>query len=288
MHKYKPQPKLRWHSHDIKYHDIDAEKVKSDFILCFALILSSFAESRDYPYPVPEPCIDSTLRYIEDVWEPEEVQHGVALRKCVEHIFPKIEWEYHCKEYMKVFMHEAFPTFDLKPDPLHYGLKKAFEEICTSTIYTTMYNAAKRFGDPTLQKVLLELKYDECGHYVAFEKMFKEEQSKAPVGLIHRTRFLFKRIAGIRNSDFALLFPVVKRILITYNLFDKKEIYDKYGLHIDTMSYDQFYKHYNKWLKQNYPYEMAIHMFSRLLFPNSKRMQKIFKPIGMTMLKVWT
>jgi hypothetical protein len=275
--------KLRWNSDNIDYSKIDGDKIKKDVFLCYSLILASFAESRDYAWQLPESMPESTEKYLDTVWEPEEVQHGVALKKCVMEIFPMIDWDHYHRLYMDHFMKTEFTQFELVQPYIEYAMEKAIEETGTSTTYTTLYNAAKYLGDPTLEKVLLEIKYDECGHYVQFAKMIKEAQSKNPIPNWKKLKFLLKRVVDIKKLDLATPFPIVMKIFNDYSLFSKE---DSHGMDFKTITFEQFHSKFLKiWWKKYFPHKMAVTLFIKLIFPNSKKLQKLFTPVGMALTK---
>ncbi|MGN8554650.1 UNVERIFIED_CONTAM: hypothetical protein OHV15_18910, partial [Microbacterium sp. SLM126] len=88
---------LPWSIADIDYAAIDVARVRDNRTLFYLLVGASFVESGSDTYAgnlasyyaaVPE-----AAEWLSRHWEAEELQHGLALRRYVEHVWPEFDWE---------------------------------------------------------------------------------------------------------------------------------------------------------------------------------------------------
>lgn len=90
------QEKKHWTIDDIDLSRIDRERVRQDEDLFYLVACASFVESGSdlYTHNLVEfykgdAEVETWLR---EQWEPEELQHGAALRAYVEHVWPEFDW----------------------------------------------------------------------------------------------------------------------------------------------------------------------------------------------------
>ena len=88
---------LPWSVAEIDYDAIDVARVRDDRTLFYLLTGASFIESGSDTYAgnlaqyyadVPD-----AAKWLSEHWESEELQHGLALRRYVEHVWPEFDWE---------------------------------------------------------------------------------------------------------------------------------------------------------------------------------------------------
>ncbi len=88
---------LPWRLQDIDFSKLQAERVRGDDTLFFFLVTSSFVEAASDLY-TRNLCAyyagdHEVEEWLQHHWEPEELQHGRALRAYVRVVWPEFDWE---------------------------------------------------------------------------------------------------------------------------------------------------------------------------------------------------
>ena len=85
-----------WTVADIEWQRIDHERVRDNLSTYYVVTGASFVETAADLYTAnlvqyfPDPKVQNWLL---NYWQPEELQHGLALRKYVETVWPELDWE---------------------------------------------------------------------------------------------------------------------------------------------------------------------------------------------------
>ena len=91
-----PQP-VRWHISEIDFSRIDIPRIRHNQDLFYLVTSASFIETGSDMYTrnlvrhyaaYPE-----VAEWLQQRWEPEELQHGLALRTYVETVWPEFDWQ---------------------------------------------------------------------------------------------------------------------------------------------------------------------------------------------------
>ena len=85
-----------WRLDDVRYDAIDVSRIRDDRELLYLVASASFVEITSdlytqnlLPYFAADPAVITWLR---EEWQPEELQHGAALRRYVETVWPDFDW----------------------------------------------------------------------------------------------------------------------------------------------------------------------------------------------------
>jgi hypothetical protein len=88
---------FRWYLEDLNYSGIDIPRVRERDDLFLLVCSASFIESGSSTYSrnlVDYFSDDAEVReWLIEHWEPEELQHGRALRAYVQHVWREFDWE---------------------------------------------------------------------------------------------------------------------------------------------------------------------------------------------------
>lgn len=191
-----------WSLDDIPYHRIASARVRCDEALYFVLAAASLVESGADRYTgVLLSYFDGTAagQWLRERWQREELQHGAALRRYVERVWPELDWP------------RAFAAFDAEysgycsPDQL--AQTPALELVARCVVETStasLYRAIEHYADePVLRTLARRIGDDEVRHYRNFHRFFRA--SNAGGGSAHGRwpvlKTLAQRLAGLRNED---------------------------------------------------------------------------------------
>jgi hypothetical protein len=113
-----------------------------------------------------------TARWLIRSWQHEECQHGAALRRYVETVWPEFDWDLAYRRFFTEYEPLAAPS-GFKPT---LGLELAARcsvETGTSAYYRMLYELAP---EPQLRRILNNIRSDEVRHYKHFLRFFKIHQ----------------------------------------------------------------------------------------------------------------
>lgn len=259
----------RWnYERDIAYDKIDKTKIKDNDFLFKLLTIASFIEitSDVYDKNLSEYYKDNkeVVQWLNSVWEVEEIQHGKALKRYINEVWPEFNWqeayERFRKNYLPLCKLEALE--DTKAKEM---IARMVVETGTSTAYQAIAAYAKDLGEPILEQLAKNISKDEVYHYEKFEEVYKYYKEKEKLSTTEIIKLLYKRAKEINNED----------IRIAYEALEANE------------SYEDYMKEVQKFAKKYYPYKMAIKMFVRPLGLSkvtenivATSIQPIFKILG--------
>lgn len=192
---------LPWRIEDIDLTRIDRERAASNEDLMLLLCASSFIESGTDLYT------SNLTSYFEDDaevsswlnehWEPEELQHGRALKAYIMCVWPDFDWDaafqHFFDEYSKTCTVEAFER------------TRALEMVARCVVETgtaTLYRAINQCSDePVLKEITDRIRSDEVRHYKHFFRYFKKYNAIEGNGRLSVLGALLRRVMEIKNED---------------------------------------------------------------------------------------
>jgi len=236
----------RWNYKDISYDEIDIDLIKgNDFlfrvvsIASFIEITSDIYESNLVDFYKDDKDISSWLR---DSWEPEEIQHGKALREYIQRVWSNFDWEraYNGfrKEYSKLCTIDEF-----QPTKAKEMLARMVVETGTSTFYRGLREYANSINEPILAKIANYIYKDELYHYEEFYSGFKKYNQKECLGRKEIIKVIYQRLKMANDED----------IFIAHKYIAPNE------------DFDAFKAKTKSFAKEFYPYNMAIKMLMQPL-----------------------
>lgn len=203
---------LPWSVSDIDYASIDAEKVRNNRTLFYLLAAASFIESGSDTYAgnltiyyahVPE-----AATWLARHWESEELQHGFALRRYVEHVWPEFDWP---RGYQR-FFDEYSQTCSIDNFERSHALEMAARcvvETGTATYYRALEQAS---DEPVLRDLTRRIANDEVRHYKHFFRYFNALNGQERIGRARVLGALARRLLEIKNEDAEIALRNVLRV----------------------------------------------------------------------------
>ncbi|MDR0458135.1 MAG: ferritin-like domain-containing protein [Burkholderiaceae bacterium] len=192
-----------WRIEGIAYDAIDHSRVAGDELLFYLLASASFVESGSDTYTrnlvthfADQPEMG---QWLLAHWEPEELQHGRALGRYVQAVWPQFPWQVaydnFMAEYARLCTVEALLAGALEM------AARCVVEMGTSTYYQALRMLAERADEPVLTGLLERIRADEVGHYKRFLAYFKTLKASQPVSRWRVARALGARLKELRESD---------------------------------------------------------------------------------------
>ena len=136
-------------------------------------------------------------RWLREDWEPEELQHGQALRFWVEHAWPGFDWEATFSRFLDEY--RLLCRIDaLKPTPALEMVARCVIETGTATLYRTLMGLAH---EPVLRDIAQRINDDEVRHFKYFYRFFRRYQSVEQLSRWSIAQALFDRLAELKRED---------------------------------------------------------------------------------------
>jgi rubrerythrin len=253
--EYRCPGEASWSVEAIPYHRLERARVEADMQLFYLLSSASFIEitSDLYTRNLAEFFGDDreTVEWLKENWEPEELQHGVALKRYVQTAWPGFDWDTAYRgfyaEYSRICCLE-----NLAPNRALELVARCVVETGTSSFYRMVAEASP---EPVLKELAGHIAADEVRHYKHFYKYFRKYCERERQGRIAIFRILLSRTTDIQSEDALIAF---KQIYLTKNP----------GAEFHRRDYDSYRTGVKSLAKQHFPQEMAVKM--------------ILKPLGLS------
>jgi hypothetical protein len=185
--------------------DIDFSRAsplhRDDATLFYVLTGASFVESGSelytrnlLTYYRGDPAIAD---WLSNAWEPEELQHGAALRAYVQAVWPEFDWQRAYRGFFAEYSQVASPeAFEATP---HLELAaRCMIETGTASLYRMLHEFVQ---EPVLRQVLGHIRDDEIGHYKHFLHFFRAGQSRESAGALRVAWAIGRRVRESRSDD---------------------------------------------------------------------------------------
>ena len=195
---------LPWSLDDIPFSDAATAGIRGEAVWFHVLAAASFVETDTPNYTA------LLLRHFEDHagarqwlrehWLPEEVQHGRALRRYVEQVWPEFDWP---RAYADFSARYAQVTNEahLETDRGLEMVARCVVEVGTSTFYTALAN---RSPDPVLRMLCHRIAQDEVRHYTYFLRFFEDYAARHPYRRWSILRTEWRRAAEVEREDMVI------------------------------------------------------------------------------------
>ena len=198
-----PQP-VRWHISEIDFSRIDIPRIRHNQDLFYLVTSASFIETGSDMYTrnlvrhyaaYPE-----VAEWLQQRWEPKEVQHGLALRTYVETVWPEFAWQTAFDGFFAEY--GAMCTDEeLEDDRTLELVARCVVETGTTTYYQTLRDLS---DEPVLTDMLGRIRADEVSHYKHFLAYFKQLLAAQPASRLRVARVVYRRLLELRDSDAAV------------------------------------------------------------------------------------
>jgi len=192
---------MPWRLEDIDLSRIDPSLVESDEALFFLLCSASFIESGSDLYT------RNLIEYYQDDpdvagwlgsrWEPEELQHGRALRAYIEHVWPDFDWQSAFDSFFSEYSQRC-TLEEFEPTKALELAARCVVEMGTASLYRSL---AAYAPEPVLREITTHIRTDEVRHYKYFYLYFNRYNAQEGNGRMKVLRALVRRLLEIRNDD---------------------------------------------------------------------------------------
>jgi hypothetical protein len=190
-----------WRLEDIPWAQLRRDAVVDNETLFYMVSTASLIESATHIYSsnlAEHFSGDGEVEgWLRDGWEPEEMQHGRALREYCRHAWPEMDWDTVYAAFLADY--GALCTMEsLLPLRALEMVSRCVVEMGTSCYYTALSRASE---DPVLQQVARHIYTDEIGHYKHFYRYFLRYREQEQVGRAQVMGALWHRLKIIEDED---------------------------------------------------------------------------------------
>ena len=235
-----------WDYNQIDYAGIDKERLRSDDDLFNFVVIASFIEITSDLYEKNLVSFyegDGALtQWLGDVWEPEELQHGHALRRYIATVWPEFDWQKAYEGFREEY--GAMCTIDaFQPTRAAEMLARMVVETGTSTFYKALRGYAETLDEPVLARIATNISRDEVRHFEQFETGFRRYNEDEKLTRLDITKIISTRLKEANDED----------VQIAYSHIRPGEPFEAFRLTMKAFA------------KKYYPYTMAVKMLMRPL-----------------------
>lgn len=191
----------RWTLDELALERIDPSGVRDHDALFLLVCSASFIESGSDTYTrnlisqfVDDPDVATWLR---DHWEPEELQHGAALKAYVRHVWPGFDWDAAYADFFDEYA-RLCTMEELEPTRGQELVARCIVEMGTTTYYQALHEACE---EPVLRDLFWRIRCDEVQHYKHFFGFFRKYRE---IESLHRGQVLaavVRRALELRKED---------------------------------------------------------------------------------------
>jgi len=242
---------LPWTIDDIDWRRLEPARSRADTLIYYLVAAGSFIETGADRYSanlVAHFSAPALRHWLAESWEPEELQHGRALRRYVETVWPALDWvrgyEAFFAEYSplcKMELLEQRPALELAA--------RCLVETGTATFYEAL---SRRAEDPVLKELADRIRQDEVRHYKHFRKFLDACRANEGVGRAGVLRALCRRAGEAQKED-------------AYLAFKHAWCMRHPGVTFDDAIFARFRGELRGMMERCYPYRTALQMMLRPL-----------------------
>ncbi len=190
-----------WSIDDIAYHAIDRERVKDDELLFYVVATAAFVEITSDVYTGNLSKFfhgdAEIVDWLEQAWKSEEMQHGEALKRYVETVWPDFGWDDAYRNFLADFL--RFCSVDqLAATPALELAARCVVETGTAGLYRAL---AEMSPDPVLRGLAAAISADEVRHYKNFFRFFLRYRKHEQPSRVQVARTLWARIGEVDTED---------------------------------------------------------------------------------------
>lgn len=193
--------KRKWTLDSIPWKDIQKEQIAGSDTLFYMVATASFIEVTSDIYTgnlVRHFADDSEVSaWLADRWEPEELQHGRALKRYVNEVWPDFDWETHYAAFKTEYTQLCKPEMLLPERSLEMA-SRCVVEMGTSCYYTALHHSVT---EPVLARITRHIYEDEIGHYKYFYRYFRRYRERENTSRVQVAGALWSRLKTIDDED---------------------------------------------------------------------------------------
>ncbi len=191
-----------WSIEDIPYSILAPQQAGGDDRLFYLVASASFIEitSHLYSHNLIEYFRgdDEITDWLEHEWEPEEMQHGAALKRYVETAWPAFDWAAAYKTFLELYTPLCKPERLAETRTLEMAAR-CVVETGTASFYRTLSSLSA--GEPVLARLAASISADEVRHYKHFYKFFLRYRDIDKTSRTAVARALWSRVVDVEAED---------------------------------------------------------------------------------------
>jgi hypothetical protein len=241
-----------WSVDAIPYHALERGRVRDDAQLFYTLATASFVEitSDLYTRNLIEffSGDDEVADWLAHGWEPEELQHGAALRRYVETAWPGFDWADAYRRFLDEF--SRFCSVDqLAPTRALELAARCVVETGTASFYRML---SEMSAEPVLRGLTARIRADEVRHYKHFYRHYRRYCLRERPARRAVARTLWHRVGEVDAED---AFYAFKHVFLGSHP----------GARFERRDYVAFRAGFRTVAQQHFPYAMAVKMLLKPL-----------------------
>ncbi|NDZ16538.1 ferritin [Variovorax sp. WS11] len=190
-----------WVIDDLDFSRISLDAVRPDETHFYLACSASFIESGSDLYTSNLIDFfegdDEVITWLREHWEPEELQHGKALRAYVAHVWPEFDWEPAYRSFL-----EEYTTYCkvelLAPSRGLEMSARCVVETGTATYYRAL---ARSTSEPVFIDLATRIANDEISHYKHFYRFFRRYREEEGLGRLRVLGTLARRTWELKSED---------------------------------------------------------------------------------------
>jgi rubrerythrin len=246
------QPRQRWSLDSIDWRSVRGDAVGQSEALFYLVGAASFMESTTDRYTanlIDQFSDDDEITgWLEQHWLPEELQHGLALRRYVQTVWPHFDWDGVYAAFLDEFAAYCGPDV-LEPTRTREMASRCVVEMGTAGYYTTLSRIS---DDPVLSSIGRWIAEDEIRHYKHFYRYFRRYQRGEPASRPAVCHAMFNRLRMIDSED---SFITMKHLYKARNP----------GARFDKAVYRSLRRASRQLIRPHFPHRMCIQMLLKPL-----------------------
>ncbi|ARU03737.1 ferritin [Comamonas serinivorans] len=190
-----------WTIDDLHLEAIDHAAIRDDDTLFYLACSASFIESGSDLYTrnlvqYYDGDADVT-RWLDEQWEPEELQHGRALRAYVNHVWPEFDWDAAYASFLREYAGYCKVELLAATRGLEMSAR-CVVEMGTATYYWAL---AKEAREPVFVDLAHRIANDEVSHYKHFYRYFRAYRERERLSRWRVFGTLARRTWELRSED---------------------------------------------------------------------------------------
>jgi hypothetical protein len=192
---------MPWRIEDIDLSRVDRQRAVANEDLLLLLCAASFIESGTDLYTSNlstffngDPEVSA---WLNNEWEPEEMQHGRALKTYIAHVWPEFDWDTAFRNFFEEYS-KTCSVEDFEKTRALELVARCVVETGTATLYRAIGECS---NEPVLKEITDNIRTDEVRHYKHFFKYFKKYNKIEGNGRLAVLGALMRRVMEIKNED---------------------------------------------------------------------------------------
>lgn len=262
-----------WSPQDLPWPQLDAAAVRDDEDLFLLVVCASFIESGSELYTrnlIAFYAGDTEIEtWLREHWEPEELQHGRALRAYVERLWPEFDWPGAFRSFFADYARACSPD-ELEPTRTRELVARCVVEAGTTAYYRALAAAAP---EPVLRELARRIAHDELRHYKHFLRYFRRIRQREGAGRGAVLSALLRRLLELRDDDAECA------IRHAWAYLHPQRAQDRRAMH-------QAGRRMNRVLRRHLPVDLAIHMLLKPLHLSGSTHRLVARPLSLLVNRV--